>query len=212
MNRVVAANRRSSHSLIVLGLGAVLVLGACAADPIAPGSSGRLDSYQTTRADRASDQASIPALLEFSDITADRLALEIADLRRIADADSRLLLELGTIENQTRTPSRDFEQIQRRLRSRLINSDVMRERFVIVEDLGRVERELERIGAGGGDDLLQEGRGGQGATYDPEQTFVLSGDFFESRRDGRRQYWFEFRLIHVGSREIVHSSDFDLAQ
>ncbi|MEX0886354.1 MAG: hypothetical protein WD009_07940 [Phycisphaeraceae bacterium] len=200
--------RSTATFAFTLGL---LAMVGCQSDPIAPRASDRIDSYETTRADRESTSASIPAMLEFSDQTADRLALEIADLPRIAAADHRLLLELGTIDNQTRTPTRDFEQIQRRLRSRLINSDVMRNHFVIVEDLRRVDRELERIGAGD-NDLLQEGSGTSGTRYDPEHTYMLSGDFYESRRGDRRQYWFEFRLLHVGSREIILSSDFDLAQ
>ncbi len=193
-----------------LALAAAMLIGACASDPGPRG--GRIDSYEETSADRRSDRASIQAMLEFCDITAERLALEIADLARIAEAEHRLLLELGTIDNQTRTtPTSDFEQIQRRLRSRLINSDVMRNHFVIVEDLDRVGRELDRVGAGDGD-LLQEGRATGGTRYNPEDTYTLTGDFYEQVRGGRRQYWFEFRLTHLGSREIVLSSDFDLAQ
>ena len=50
------------------------------------------------------------------------------------------------------------------------------------------------------------------ARYKPEETYVLMGDFFESRRGSTRRYYFEFKLTHLASRELVFSESYDLAQ
>ena len=54
--------------------------------------------------------------------------------------------------------------------------------------------------------------GGGTAQYDPKITYVLQGDFFESDRGERRQYYFEFKLTNLATREIVFNKHFDLAQ
>lgn len=174
---------------------------------------GRLDdSYRTTRADAASDRANLPALLEFSDITAERLAQEVSNLPHVRErydaasqVQKRLVLELGGIDNQTRTPSTDFELIQRRLRSRLMQSQLLRSKFMFVEGVARAEQEAQRV---------QGGSTGQPQTnrYDNDDVYILHGDFYEAIRGDRRQYFFNFKLTHAQTREIVFDSDFDLGQ
>lgn len=190
-----------------------LALLGCETAPAAiGGSGGRIDPYQTTKADRRSNRASIPALLEFCDQVAEDLAVQLADIPEIADAQYRQVLELGSIDNKTRTPTTDFMQIQRRLRSKLLKSRLIRDNFKIVESRRRMDRELSRV-QGQDEDLLQEHTSPQGtATYDAGSTYVLQGDFYESIRGDRRQYYLNFKLTNLGSREIVFDSDFDLGQ
>ena len=166
-------------------------------------TGSRIDPYESTKSDLNSKQASIPALLEFSDLTAQRLAQDITSIPQVRDSSERLVLELGSIENRTRTATTDFELIQRRLRSQLMRSDVVRRNFMIVEGRQRMDSELQRV-AGVTDSTT--------ARYNPADTFVLQGDFFEARRGDRSQFFFNFKLTNLATRELVFDSDYDLAQ
>lgn len=173
---------------------------------------GRLDDpYMSTRADQASDRASIPALLEFTDKTAQQLAQDVTSLPHVVeryDAASRtqrrLVLEMGGIDNKTRTPSTDFELIQRRLRSELMKSQLIRSKFMFVESVARQEQELQRIQQGGG--------ANQTDRYANQDIYILQGDFLEAIRGNRRQYFFNFKFVHAQTREIVFDSSYDLGQ
>jgi hypothetical protein len=186
----------------------------CASAP--EGSTGgRIDSYRTTDSDRNSSSASIPALLEYSDTVSQALAQEITSIPDIENAPTRCVLELGSIANKTSTPTGDFEQIRARIRGQIFQSKLIKGRFMIVEARDRMDSELNRVnGDSGQKDLLNEGTGGSAGTakYDPKITYVLQGDFFESNRGDRRQYYFEFKLTNLATREIVFNKSFDLAQ
>ncbi|MCC7407550.1 MAG: hypothetical protein IT442_05735 [Phycisphaeraceae bacterium] len=201
---------RASVRLSMLALSVMLLAVGCTPKG---STGGRIDPYRTTAADAASKQASIPALLEFSDQTAGRLAYDLSEIPEIKQAPTRVVLELGDISNKTRTSTGDYELIQHRLRANLMQSKLIRDHFKIVEGRARMDRELNRVaGPGAGDILQEEGSAGQTATYDPAITYVLQGDFFEADRGGRRQYFFEFKLTNLKSRDIVFSSSYDLGQ
>jgi hypothetical protein len=175
-------------------------------------SGGRIDSYKTTRSDKQSTSANIASMLEFCDTTAEEIAKQISDIPEFKEAKTRLVIELGSILNKTRTPSTDFELIQRRLRGRLMRSKHVTNNFMFVESRARSEAELERV-QGKDPDLLQEGTGGGGtARYDPKNTYVMTGDFLEAVRGDRRQYYFEVKLTNLASRAIVFTNSFDLGQ
>ncbi len=178
------------------------VLVACGPPKGDPG--GRIDPYATTGSDRASSKASIPAMLEFSDRVVASLTQQISAIPEIEGLPTRAVLELGTIENHTRMPTRDFEQLRQRLRGQIFQSSLLRDRFLIVEPRQRMQREHDR--------LVGAGAEGGPARYDPAITYVLQGDFYESNRIDRRQYYFEFKLTNVESRQIVFLDQFDLAQ
>jgi len=199
--------------LVVVLFACALASLGCESDPSFVGRrGGRLDPYQTGAADRQSSKASIPAMLEFSDQVAEELAVQLADIPEITEATHRQILELGSIDNKTRTPTTDFMQIQRRLRSKLLKSRLIRNNFKIVESRRRMDREFSRI-RGQEEDLLQEGTSPRGsAKYDAGLTYVLQGDFYESNRGNKRLYYFNFKLTNLRTREIVFDSDFDLGQ
>lgn len=168
-------------------------------------TGGRIDPYRTTRSDQRSSRASIPAMLEFGDTVSASLAQEISELDAVASADGKLVLELGSIENHTGTPTTDFEQLRNRIRGQLFRSKLVKEHFLIVESRQRMQKERDRVvGDGEGDPPV--------ARYDPAITYVLQGDFYESNRGSRRQYYMEFKLTNLASREIVFQESFDLGQ
>ena len=164
---------------------------------------GRVDPYRTTDADRGSSRASIPAMLEFGDRTAEALAQRITDIDAVRASDERLILEMGSIENHTSTPTSDFELLRNRLRGQIFKSSLIKQRFMIVEGRSRMEAEQQRVTGE---------RSTEVAGYDPVITYVLQGDFYESNRRDRRQYYMEFKLTNLASREIVFQETFDLAQ
>jgi hypothetical protein len=114
-------------------------------------------------------------MLQFSDQVAEKLAQDISEIPAFRDAPTQLVLSLGDLSNKTDTPTTDFEAIQYRIRSKVINSKLLSGRFLVIEDRRRVQRQLEQR-VGGSDD----GRGPQVQTYDPAVTYLLLGDFFES--------------------------------
>jgi hypothetical protein len=190
------------HRLLLVLLFASLLLGGCRSEVKTGSSGGRIDPYQTTGSDRRSASASIPELLAFTDQAAQQLAAELVADPRVRDREGLLVLELGTIDNQTRTPTNDFRQIQRRLRSTLQQSPHIRGRFVVVESLQRMDEEAARVTRAGAptDD------------YEPNRIYVLQGDFYESLRGNRSQYFFNFKVTHLTSREIIIDSSYDLGQ
>lgn len=207
----VSSSLRSVAGVLVIS---GFMLAGCSSGDSGPryqGSQGRLDDpYQTTSADVSSDRASIPALLEFTDQTAQALAEQITSLPHVQqrfDAASktqeRMILELGSIDNKTRTPSTDFEMMQRRLRSALMRSNLIKSKFMFVEGISRTQQDLERV---------QGGQVEQTSRYAGKDTYILMGDFMEANRNARRQYWFNFKLVHASTREIVFDEDFDLGQ
>jgi hypothetical protein len=175
-------------------------------------TGGRIDSYSTTRSDKGSTGANVGSMLEFCDTTAEEIAKQISEIPEFKEAPSRLVIELGSLLNKTRTPTTDFELIQRRLRGRLMRSKHVTNNFMFVESRARSEAELERV-QGKDADLLQEGKNTGGtARYDPKLTYVMTGDFLEAVRGDRRQYYFEIKLTNLASRAIVFTNSFDLGQ
>jgi len=211
MPEVLMPRVASRLSLVSALIGSVLLAGGCQSGPPSGSTGGRIDPYRTTESDRRSDKASIPELLQFTDQAAEKFAAEVAKIPEVKQADTRLVMELGSIQNRTDTPTGDFEQIQRRLRSKLMSSDLITDRFMVVESRRRMNREMDRV-QGEDRDLLQEGEKRESAKYDPEITYVLQGDFYESERGDRRQYFFNFKLVNLASRSIVFNEDYDLAQ
>jgi hypothetical protein len=196
-----------------VAVGAVLSLaGGCARNESVGGSGGRINPYATTRADEASTAASMPAMLEYSDQVAEALARRIGEIPEIADSPTRVIVELGAIENQTNTPRSDFEHIQRRLRSKLVNSDIVSANAKFVEGVQAMDAEARRVRGGDTDPLQRDYGGGETDRYDPALTYVLRGGFFESNRGDTRRYFFEFNLVNLKDRSIVFNESFDLAQ
>lgn len=190
-------------ALAVAGL-LTLTLGltACKSAPVGD-RGGRIDPYETTSADKGSTHANMPSLLEFSDQVAQYLIQDIVDTPEITGFDTKAILELGDLENRTRTYTDDFVLVQRRIRNQLLQSNVIRNQFVVVESGSRMDLERARV----------SGRTTEGAArYDPTKTFILSGDFMESRRGDAQRFYFSFQLVNLDSRQIVRVYDYDLGQ
>ncbi len=209
------ASKRTNRLGLPVMLLATLVAGVGCTSAPRGDTGGRFNPYESTSSDRtAKDQVSMQALLEFSDETAQKLVYELSAIPEIRDAPTQVVLELGDIQNKTRNTSTiDFELVQRRLRSKIQNSSLARENFLIVESAHRMDREKNRVTGPGVEDLLQEGAGSTAtARYSPDITYVLQGDFLQSYRAGASRYYFELKLTNIGSRQIVFSNSYVLGQ
>jgi len=185
---------------LLAGIGPVLT--ACASDDPKGDAGGRIDIYRTSDMDRTSNRAHAPSLWEFSDLVAEALVADLTQIDRIVRKPTRAVLEMGDLDNRTNTPTADFEAVQSRIRGKLLTSRLVRDHFMIVEDAARVDRQADRVvGEHQGTNL-----------YDPEDTYLLMGNFYESGRGNTRRYYFEFSLVHLASREIVDNWHYDLAQ
>lgn len=196
-------------------IGCGLLVGGCAPNREVGQSGGRINPYATTGADEASGAASMPALYEYSDQVAEALVRRLSQIPEVTGSPTRVIVELGDLENHTTTPRSDFELIQRRLRGRLLSSDIVTANMKFVESVAAMDRELERVQGGETDPLQRDlERGGRTDRYDPRHTYVLRGGFFESSRGGgdTRRYYFEFNLVNLQDRSIVFNEPFDLAQ
>ena len=182
---------------------ALVIIGCYPPPPDRGTAGGRRDPYRTTASDRVSDKASMPALYELSDRAAESLVRELTQIDPIRGSSKPLTLELGDLRNMTNTPTLDFELIQHRLRSHLRRSRLFRKYFNIVENIQRMDREATRVT--GGDTRTTD-------RYSADSTYVLLGDFFESRRGNHRRYYFEFKLVNLATRELVWGDEIDLAQ
>ena len=184
-------------------LASAMVLCGCQTTPPPPvgDRGGRMSPYNTTRQDRISTDANAPDLFSFGDTVAESLALEISQIPEINESPTRVVIEFGTINNRTRTPTGDFELIQRRLRNTLQRSRHLRKYAIFVESRRRMERETRNVM---GDVPAPEGP----ARYDPSITYVLQGDFHEIRRGESRRYYFDFQLTNLASRVTVFSDSF----
>lgn len=191
---------------------AVATLTGCTRNESVGQSGGRINPYASTRADEASTAASMPSMLEYSDQVAEALVRRLGNIPEISQAPTRAVVELGAIENKTDTPRSDFELIQRRIRSKLINSDIASSNMKFVESVQAMDAEARRVRGGETDPLQRDYSGGETDRYDLRNTYVLRGGFFESQRGDTRRYYFEFNLVNAQDRGIVFNEPFDLAQ
>lgn len=211
MNMMKSVKFQMSFYAVLFGL-LTLALGGCTSSPDPGVTGGRMDSYRSTEADVYSNQASVPAMLEFSDQTAEALARDLTQLPEIQQRTTRAILMLGDINNKSNTNTNDFEMITIRTRNKIVGLRHIVDNFKVVENLDRM-RNAEAREVGVPQDLLQEGRATTYvANYNPADIYVLNGDFYESSRGSTRRYYFAFTLSNMASREIVFREQYDLAQ
>lgn len=203
---------------LVVGAAAAMLaglgLGGCQQAPRGD-SGGQMDPYERTRVDANSPQADTVNLYEFSDRVAEALAQRIADVDEITTRPSKVVIEFGSIKNDSpSTPTSDFRLIQRRVFTKLVNSNVVRKHADVVEQTARVNRDIQDTRPSQ-PDLLDERLNGtdQADVYSLDSTYILTGTFGEMLRGrDQRNYYFEMALTHAKSRRIVFVETFDSKQ
>lgn len=209
--------RRQTHaaSAVVCTLSCLL----CACSNSGPsGNPLGADPYKSRGAAESDPGVSQVAMLEMCDRAAQAIASRIDDVMRNQERrTTKAVIEIGIIENQTRTPASDFELLRRRLCDRLINSDVVRNVAKVMAEPEHMDQQAARFRQAQRDDLLDEGTAQQGAAtnrYSAGDTYLLNGYYGESTRAGGAvsQYFFQVTLVNLKTREQVFSEPFDLSQ
>lgn len=209
-----SGNQVRRSALVLSAAASLLALAGCQQAPRGD-SGGQMDPYERTRVDANSPQADTVNLYEFSDRVGEALAQRIADIDEITTRPSKVVIELGSIKNDSpSTPSSDFALIQRRVFTKLVNSNVVRKHADIVEKTSRVNRDIQDTRPSQ-PDLLDERLNGtdQADVYSLDSTYILTGTFGEMLRGrDQRNYYFEMALTHAKSRRIVFVETFDSKQ
>lgn len=189
--------------VVVLG---VVAAGLAACSPPKGEQTRRVEITDTTKAERRSAQVQPAALVEFSDQVAQQLTEDLIALPEF-NGGTRVNIVFGDIVNKTGiVPTSDFEAFRNRVRQKLLQSGVSRNRIRWIESRQKVEDLRRKELGGGGGDVLQEGGGGGGTTpLAADYTYFLDGEMYRVARGGDavNLYLMSFNLSNAQSREIV---------
>jgi hypothetical protein len=200
-------SRRPARALALIGL-AALALSGC--------QSGGYEGPPPPPRERVINDPAIDAvtLLDFSDQVGESIVNQITSIPEIAGASGKVAIILGRIENKTYgTSVDDFQIAQRRLRAKLVNSDIVRRKADLIERPEVMAGDYSALAP-------KNAKAGEPARYDPEMTYILTGYFGEIARGGpvgsggatRSTYFSEFSLTHLASSRTVFTDTKDTAQ
>ncbi len=205
--------------VIAVATGAIALGGSgCANQGPSGNSGGRIDPYRSKGRITSDRAASTPEMLEACDKTAAAVASRIGDVVRRDHPQSKVVIELGLIENQTHgTMSNDFDLIRRRLTDRLVNSDVVRQVARINEAPESMDAQSRRFEQTQPVDRMDENLSAAApstARYAGGDTYLLNGYFGEQSRSGAAYsfYFFQMKLVNLQTREVLFSEPFEFAQ
>lgn len=198
---------RNRGMVIVWGVCAVAVAAAGAGcqenQPRQGDSSGRVSPTTTTPAEARSQQVLPASLLEFADQAARDLARDLADERiyGISDNDVLVTVVFGDIVNKTQIVSTaDFEMARAQIRTKLMQSDLVRKKVRFVENRQRMEELRAR-----------EWGSAEGVTvkrFNPAYTYFLNGTMYRVARDGSNLYSMNFELTSFETGELVFVNNY----
>ncbi|MEM6392981.1 MAG: hypothetical protein AAF797_09435 [Planctomycetota bacterium] len=163
-----------------------------------------------TQGERESRKILPVALIEFSDQVPDLLARDLDGLPVVRDTPGDIRIVLGDIKNSTGglVPTSDFELVQGRIRSGLINSGVGQEKLVFVEHRARTSR-IARAEQVAGD---RAGTVASPDPYDAANTYTLLLDVERVARGNTQLYRMDAMLVSFLNNQIVFSKDYEVKQ
>lgn len=204
------------RGVIVLLAGAAAVSsGGCANSGPGGAGGGITSSSNRTPGMYKAPEAETTQLLQFADQVSEALSARINGISDITDPSKpKVVIALGNIENTTRTPSRDFAAIRRRVFTRLVNSN-LRQHADIIEDISMMDVQNQRFAQPTGPDRLDEGTSGgaaQVARWDRSRTYIINGTFSELLRGDVSTYLFDMTLTQLSSGRIEFAEQYDFKQ
>lgn len=203
----------SLRNTLVLGM-SVFALGmvGCSSNPPAGRPQGVTEAGNRVHGETNAPEADPTSLLQFADQTSEALSMRLVEVKEIKDSPTKVVIVLGALTNQTRTPRSDFEAIRRRIFTRLVNSNV-RSVASVVEDPDVMNSQRARYAPEQPVDRLDEGSSGTPmGQYDPKITYALQGNFSELKRPGTSTYVFDFTVTQLSSGRIVFADQFEFKQ
>ncbi len=188
---------------MMVALGAVLTLGACASPPRGQ-QNNRVEVSDTTAAERSDPRVSTAEMGEFEDQVVAQLT---EDLRQVPELNEyRSTIVFGNLINKTGIVSTtDFEKSRAKIRAKLLQSRYVLQnvRFIESKDKWAAARNRELD-----EDVLQERGGAPKRNLNEQYTFFLDGEMYRVERGGGASnlYAMTFQLTRAGDSEIVWSS------
>lgn len=190
-------------AVVALAAATVVVVTGCKNEPI-----GRIETSQTTRAEKASTQVLPIAYSEFSDQAAQEVVQGLLANPDIQQMPGKVTVIVGDIENNARSVStREFEYLVSRFRSNLLRSSAARGKLRFVEGRQRMGRLAEREGVVGPDGNVATPPGYEGST-----SLFLNGTMQQVYRGPTNLYFLELQLTNPLSNEIVWDASYEIKQ
>lgn len=190
---------------LVTGLCASLLLTACNAPPKGE-NTRRVETTDTTKAERRSPLIQPVSLIEFSDQAAQQLVADLVERPEFNEG-YKVNIIFGDIVNKTGiVPTSDFEAFRNRLRSKLLSSSVARSKVRWIENRARME-ELRRREAAENPGKAQE--------HNWQYTYFLNADMYNvSRVEGQtvNMYMLNFTLSNADNLELVWQNSYETKQ
>lgn len=197
--RVIVLHKFTPFALLI----ALLMIAGCQSDDYA----GRIPISTTTPAEAHSAKILPTALIEFSDQVPRKIVEDLNNLPIISKTKGPVTVLLGSMVNKTGIVStREFQMAANRLRSKLINSNIAREKLHFVMSRSRMQQLAAR------EHVASQGDTAEPEDYDPNTTYVLLGKFFRIARGNTNQYYMQFQLVHFGTNQIVFSNSYMVKQ
>ena len=204
------------RGLVVLVAGMTAALGGgCANNGPSGAGGGITSSSNRTPGMYKAPEAETTQLLQFADQVSEALSARINSIPDITDTSKpKVVIALGNIDNTTRTPSRDFAAIRRRVFTRLVNSN-LRQHADIIENLEIMDAQNERFAQPSGPDRLDEGNSGgpaRVARWNRDRTYIINGTFSELLRGDVSTYLFDMTLTQLSTGRIEFAEQYDFKQ
>lgn len=151
--------------------------------------------------------------LEAADAMTMQLAEDIPN--RLAEREFRNyrgILLLGSVVNKTSClPTTDMELVQNRIRNKLLQSELVRQKIIFLESRKRIEKLSADELRHEVEDLIQQGNNASvGEEYDPQYVFFLNWDGFSSGVGPERLYYFALSATRASNRQIVFAKDHEI--
>lgn len=174
-------------------------------------SGGRVSVGSTTPGEASSGLMRTADLAEASDTVATGLAQDVDQMVVEDFGGQRVTIVFGDIMNKTsRMETTDFEFVRDRIKSKLMDSRLVRDNAKFVENRGRRESLRQR-------ELGQTGDTKIGHTSDLPQPAVnedyflfLNGNMYSVDRPDTRLYYMKFELMRSNTGETVFSRDYEV--
>ncbi len=198
---------RATRGALALALIATVVIASQGCNmPPKGDSSGRVPAGTTTRGEAGSGLMRTDDLISASDRIATALAQDIDSMTARDFANRRVTVTFGDIVNKTsKMPTTDFEYLRDRIKSRLMESQHVRNNVRFIESRARRDELHQRE---------LEGEPGLTGTSQPsvDRDFFcfLNGNMYSVDRPETRLYYLKFELMRASDGETVFSKDYEV--
>jgi PBP1b-binding outer membrane lipoprotein LpoB len=191
------------------GMGMVVgavVLAGCSGPPKGE-QTRRVETSDTTKAERRSPQVQPAALSEFADGASQQLVADITALPEF-NTGKRVNVVFGDIVNKTVIVSTaDFEAFRSKIRAKLLSSNVARSKVRWFENRARMDELRAR----------EQPVGGASPSQDLEwsHTYFLNGEMYRVVRGDNNDvnlYMLNWQLTNADTRELIWQHEYEVKQ